>query len=318
MAILPPDPVYVMRGDMGPVHSLMFRVSPYIEHLYAGAESGKVHIWDMRRNRELARLADFQEPCLSMHTVADEHLITQRKGGSINFWQASNSNWTLKETVQTEYYGFCRCRQSVDHAIFIPLSNSRVGIFSLKTMKTELELDPSSIPNEKSLGEVMAIKPCMDEMKYILVTYDGGSVYLWDVRSKKMLSTLESEQCPMCIDFHESLRLGIVGSPCDNLQVFSLSSNNELMEKTKLPLKNPGTSAIAIRPDMKVFAAGGWDSRIRIISLKTLRPLAVLDQHKSTIHDIVYSTSKVEAYNSKCLMAAAGKDGNVSLWNLYN
>lgn len=48
MAILPPDPAYLLRSDMGPVHSLLFRVSPYIEHIYAGTESGKIHIWDLK------------------------------------------------------------------------------------------------------------------------------------------------------------------------------------------------------------------------------------------------------------------------------
>ncbi|OXU23960.1 hypothetical protein TSAR_006698 [Trichomalopsis sarcophagae] len=32
---------------MSPVQSLMFWVSPYIEHLYAGTESERVHIWDL-------------------------------------------------------------------------------------------------------------------------------------------------------------------------------------------------------------------------------------------------------------------------------
>lgn len=48
MAILPPDPAYLLRGDMGPVHSLLFRVSPYVEHIYAGTESGIIHIWDLK------------------------------------------------------------------------------------------------------------------------------------------------------------------------------------------------------------------------------------------------------------------------------
>ncbi|OXU22322.1 hypothetical protein TSAR_012067 [Trichomalopsis sarcophagae] len=319
MAILPPDPVYLMKGDMGPVHSLMFRVSPYIEHLYAGTESGRVHIWDLMKNREIFKLNTSNKPCLAMHNMADECFITQRKGGAIDFWQARSSSWIVNKTVDTDYRGFCRCQVSTESELLIPLNESRIGLFSLKTLKTEIELNPDHcLPDMKSLGQVMAIKPFVNESQYVLVAYDGGQMSLWDLRSKKILSSLEVEQCPMSIDYNSTLVHGIVGSPCDNLEVFSLSRDNELFEKTRLPLKNPGTSAIAIRPDVKVFATGGWDGRIRIYSWKTLRPLVVLDQHKATIHDIIFSTCKVEAYNSKCLMAAAGKDGNISLWDLYN
>lgn len=116
---------------MGPVHSLLFRVSPYIEHLYAGAESGRVHIWDLRvsgsmpcllnfivelieqifllqRNREIFKLDASNEPCLAMHTMSDECLVTQRKGGAINLWQPKSSSWIISETIETDYSGFCR------------------------------------------------------------------------------------------------------------------------------------------------------------------------------------------------------------------
>ena len=85
-----------------------------------------------------------------------------------------------------------------------------------------------------------------------------------------------------------------------------------------LTIKNEGISMLASRPDSKVFTAGGWDGRLRIFSWRSFRPLAVLDQHRGTIYDIAYSGCKVEAYGSKGLMAAAGKDGVVSLWDLYN
>lgn len=48
MTIPPPDPEYIIKGDMGPIHSLMFLITPHTEHLYAGAESGKIHIWNLR------------------------------------------------------------------------------------------------------------------------------------------------------------------------------------------------------------------------------------------------------------------------------
>lgn len=87
---------------------------------------------------------------------------------------------------------------------------------------------------------------------------------------------------------------------------------------SKLTLKNPGTNVIRIRPDCKVFASGGWDGRVRIYSWKSLRPLAVLTEHKSgAITDITFSKSKVERWNAP-IMAVSGMDGIISLWDLYN
>lgn len=83
-------------------------------------------------------------------------------------------------------------------------------------------------------------------------------------------------------------------------------------------MTNPGTSVITIRSDAKIMAVGGWDSRVRIFSWKSLKPLAVLDQHKDTIHDISYSTQRIKAYDNKFIMATAAKDGYIALWDIYN
>lgn len=97
-----------------------------------------------------------------------------------------------------------------------------------------------------------------------------------------------------------------------------VTKSHVINQRSTITIRNPGTSVIAARPDSKLFTAGGWDGRLRIFSWKFLHPLAMLDQHVETIHDIAYSASKVDSYNSKCLMAAAGKDGHISLWDLYN
>lgn len=88
--------------------------------------------------------------------------------------------------------------------------------------------------------------------------------------------------------------------------------------KNKITLTNPGISVITIRPDTKIMATGGWDSRIRIYSWKTLKPLAVLCQHKDTVQDIIYSAERIKAYNNKLIMATAAKDGYIALWDIYN
>ena len=44
----PPDPLFVIRGDMAPVHCLLFDNSNGEELLYVGAEDGTVHVWDLK------------------------------------------------------------------------------------------------------------------------------------------------------------------------------------------------------------------------------------------------------------------------------
>jgi len=319
MAILPPDPTYMLRGDMGPVHSLLFKISPYIEHLYAGTESGAIHIWDLKKNRESSKLGIKEEACICLKAVEDECLISQRKGGALDIWSANGSNWTIDKTVDTSYCGFSRCEVSGEDILLVPLPNSIVGALSLKTFDIVYKLESSTSDNALSLGEVMVIK-ILDspENSYVLVSYESGHTALWDLREKKVVSWLKIDECPMAINFDNYWMKGIIGSPSEKLEIFEMSKSHVLTSRTSLTLKNPGTSVIASRPDSKVFAVGGWDGRLRIFSWKTLRPLVVLDQHKGTIHDVAYSTGKVEAYNSKGLMAAAGKDGTISLWDLYN
>ncbi|KAK0162166.1 hypothetical protein PV327_008526 [Microctonus hyperodae] len=318
MAILPPDPIYVLRGDMGPVHSLLFRISPYIEHLYAGAQSGNIHIWDLKKHRQICKLATVEQQCLALHIIDDEFLIVQRKGGTIDVWNANGSNWIHEKTIDTNYFGFCKSQIMTDDIVLIPLSNSQVGALSLKTQEIVYKLDALEILQSKPLGEVMAIKNCMLENNIILVAYESGVIGLWDVKRRNVHYWLDTKSCPMAMNFDNHWMQAIVGNPTDQLEVFLLTKNHEFTHKASIPLKNSGTSIIASRPDSKVFAVGGWDGRLRIFSWKTLRPLVVLNQHRSTIFDIVYSKDKVEACNNKNLMAAAGKDGTVSLWDLYN
>ncbi|XP_063993888.1 guanine nucleotide-binding protein subunit beta-like protein 1 [Diachasmimorpha longicaudata] len=321
MAILPPDPIYVFRGDMGPVHSLLFRISPYIEHLYAGTESGNVHIWDLKKHRQASKLKindTNKEQCLSLHTLGDEYLIVQRKGGGVDLWSADGSNWIFEKRIDTEYHGFCRSQILSEDLVLLPLPSSNVGVYSLKSNSIVNKLDPSQISTSKPLGEVMAIKNCGLQNNIILVAYESGAIAAWNVKEMAVNSWLETDTCPMAMTFDNYWMRGIIGYPTDKLEVFQLSKTDQLIHKTTISVKNSGISVLASRHDSKVFSSGGWDGRVRIFSWKTLRPLAVLDQHRSTIFDIIYSMEKVEAHNNKNLMAATGKDGTVSLWDLYN
>lgn len=55
MAILPPDPVFCLKSDMGYVHSVCFPVNneAFTSKLLASTESGFVYLWDLEVKRSL-------------------------------------------------------------------------------------------------------------------------------------------------------------------------------------------------------------------------------------------------------------------------
>ncbi|XP_064322637.1 guanine nucleotide-binding protein subunit beta-like protein 1 isoform X2 [Phalacrocorax carbo] len=79
-------------------------------------------------------------------------------------------------------------------------------------------------------------------------------------------------------------------------------------------LVNAGISDIAIRPDKKILATGGWDHRIRIFGWKKLKPLAVLDYHAATVHCVAFSDHRSPREG---LLAAGSKDHRISIWSIY-
>ena len=64
-------------------------------------------------------------------------------------------------------------------------------------------------------------------------------------------------------------------------------------------------------------AVGCWDNTVRLFSLKRenkLKPLGALKFHTDSV-DCVHFSWRNEA---KILLAAGGKDGKVSIWDIYN
>lgn len=313
MALLPPDPKYLFRGNMGCVHCILCHISSTTEHLYAGTATGNVHVWDLKTHRELCRIESKQDACLSLQSLTEDDLFIQHKCGIIKVYKRTESEWIAFKSIDIDFCHYCRFQAFSENEVVVPLKESNIGLLSTNTFNVELKLSPS---NSDKLGDVMVVKPLKNE-KLILVGYEGGKLILWDIRQKSVLSSLPVETTPMALDFETTSMKGIIGGPSDQLQVFSISDGS-LYDKHKISLKNAGTSVITVRPDAKIVAVGGWDSRVRIFSWKSLKQLAALDQHRDTVQDIAYSSERLETYDNKYVMATAAKDGYIALWDIYN
>lgn len=66
--------------------------------------------------------------------------------------------------------------------------------------------------------------------------------------------------------------------------------------------KHAGQQSLHVRSDGRLLVTGGWDSRVRIYSTKTLKEVAILKWH----NDGVYATSFSELLDEKSLALSAG------------
>lgn len=118
----------------------------------------------------------------------------------------------------------------------------------------------------------------------------------------------------ICGSMEDCLAIVIYELRIDKLSISHLLNTSKPTIKY-LKLTNKGITSIMKRSDNKLFATSGSDSRLRLFSLKSLNPLAVLNFHKQTIEMIKFSTYLP---NRGYLLAAAGQDKLVTIWSIYN
>lgn len=116
--------------------------------------------------------------------------------------------------------------------------------------------------------------------------------------------------------------------------------------------KHAGQQSLSVRSDGRLLVTGGWDTRVRIYSTKTLKEVAVLKWHKEGIYAVAFGKMLVaealergtkdsgggeesgevvkretglgrlqrqreEKMQMKHWVAAGAKDGKISLWEIF-
>lgn len=118
-----------------------------------------------------------------------------------------------------------------------------------------------------------------------------------------------------------------------------------------------GQQSLVVRSDGRVFATAGWDGRVRVYSVKSMRELAVLKWHREGVYAVAFAEilgqsaaedseeiggesgeghegvevvkeggggevvsvgeRRAQETQQRHWLAAGSKDGKVSLWEIY-
>ncbi|KTW27118.1 uncharacterized protein T551_03112 [Pneumocystis jirovecii RU7] len=142
--------------------------------------------------------------------------------------------------------------------------------------------------------------------------------YLFKVHTEPVLSI----HCDPHYEF-------LISSGSDSFVVkYYLDSDSDNILKFKT--RHVGQQSLRIRSDAKIFATAGWDGKVRVYSCNTLSQLAVCKWHETGCYSIAFSEIIPKHYkilgsfeknkqlerSEKHWLAAGGKDGKVSLWEI--
>ncbi|KAI1316474.1 ASTRA complex subunit [Mortierella claussenii] len=169
-------------------------------------------------------------------------------------------------------------------------------------------LDSSSIPLDTE-AEVLPsqLEGVIARALSMLVGYEDGSVALFKESAfsstatadegkkyKRKMDTLWTIKCHrdsvLALNVSSDFQFAM-SSGSDNVLVkYDLTSHLQgVPEVQQAVLKSNGIADIKIRNDNKVLGLAGWDGSLRVYSVKTLKPLAILKYHREGLYGLAFA-----------------------------
>jgi WD40 repeat protein len=154
----------------------------------------------------------------------------------------------------------------------------------------------------------------------LLSGWEDGSLQRFDLRGAAPVASRRLHSEPLlCIDVGPKAEHALTGAADCVLCIVPLSAVvggfGEPIAQLSVPVTNEATgsgglSSVSSRPDGRIFAAGGWDRRVRLWQWRNFKPLAVLKHHTGTVHSVHFS-------HCSRWLATASADKTIGLWALF-
>ena len=251
-------------------------------------------------------------------------VLSHHKSGPILVY---DFEFQIIKSFKASSFTFCKCHLLNDSSIYLSFpSEKNLSLIEIVNFETGKQLCNVGV-NDKKYGACLTtalIKHETSHNYFLLIGYESGILTLFKINFESHFSELINElmcfenEMIVCCDYNPYKNLGVCGSVGDQIVNWCLNDKFELSLNRKIKITNPGILSCAIRPDGKIIATGGSDNRIRLLALKSLKPLVVLDKHKQPVEFVLFSNQINCHHFDGFMLAAASRDKTITIWSLYN
>ncbi|KAI7886878.1 WD40-repeat-containing domain protein [Mucor mucedo] len=321
-ALAPPPPVYIFREHQTTVSYVQLFDND--NFLVSSDGEGWIIIWKMKTRRPIMKWKAHKDNCIKAISINENTLISQGRDNMIHIWKLpilqeihalTNDHPELKNSIVYDGLGFCKlsCYNNQESFFLCFPSMDNMGsfdIYDLTYQRYVLRNIGQTDSGTHRLGSCMAVQLFRtSENLFVLAGYESGKVALWEIKDiGEIIWTQQAHTEPVLDLSIDHMKSFLMSSSADNnICKYSLATGDIIK---KITIKKSGIVALKIRPDNKIFASGGYDGRIRIFSVKSMKPLAILAYHRDTIYSLDFS------FNDNWLIGAS-QDNRISLWNIY-
>jgi ASTRA-associated protein 1 len=155
-----------------------------------------------------------------------------------------------------------------------------------------------------------------DPYQQILVAgYESGHACVYNISpsSWSLIYCVKSHIQPvLSLTIHPSHENFYTTAADANLVQHPIAHATQPMNKVNT--KHSGQTSIQIRKDGRILVSAGWDGSGRVYSATTLRQIAVLKWHTGGLQAAAFSDES----DGKTWIVLGGKDGKISLWDVFN
>uniref|UniRef100_A0A674ARJ3 Guanine nucleotide binding protein (G protein), beta polypeptide 1-like n=1 Tax=Salmo trutta TaxID=8032 RepID=A0A674ARJ3_SALTR len=271
MARPAPSPLYTLRGAGSPLNTLHFGCcegDPPL--LFSGSGQGSVHVWNLTTRRAERVLEGHSGASVTwLNTLhSRDTLISQGRDMRVCLWDLAEGRGDVTDALWTGSVGFCHCSLLETGPGRWLLAHAGEAMEEVKIIELPSKSPVCSLIPQAKLGMVMCIKlwqPDSSPGPLLLAGYEDGSLALWDVSQRSVLSRATAHPEPvMCLDFDPAGQRGVSGSSEKSLASWMLDGQHRLQ---RLAVRRGAGGGTVGSPGVAVLGLGRVRPRVVVAVL---------------------------------------------------